>query len=61
VRLAGFDVFECSHFRLQENSPCHDRCLARLACPVAPEHRYELAQVQYHYGRSLQTIRTYFE
>jgi ferredoxin len=61
VRLAGFDVFKCSHFRLQENSPCHDRCLARLACPAAPEHRYELEQVQYHYGRSLQTIRTYFE
>jgi hypothetical protein len=61
VRLVeGFDVFTCSHFRLEEHSPCHDRCLARLACPVAPEHRYSLAQVQYHYGRSLQTIREYF-
>ncbi|MCB8946264.1 MAG: hypothetical protein H6658_21165 [Ardenticatenaceae bacterium] len=62
VRLAeGFDVFKCSHFRLEESSPCQDRCLARLACPVAPEHCYTLAQVQYHYGRSLQTIREYFD
>jgi epoxyqueuosine reductase len=31
--------------------------LARLACPIAPEHQYDLEQVQYHYGRSLQMIR----
>ena len=61
VQLTGFDVFKCSHYRLEMNSPCGDRCLARLACPVAPEHRYELAQVRYHYGRSLQTIQEYFE
>ena len=61
VQLAGFDLFKCSQYRLQENSPCYDRCLARLACPVAPEHCYELEQVQYHYGRSLQTIREYFK
>ncbi len=61
VQLAGFDVFKCSQYRLQENSPCYDRCLARLACPVAPEHRYELEQTQYHYGRSIETIREYFK
>ena len=60
VRLERFDVVKCSHSRLEEHSPCQDRCLARLACPVAPEHRYSLEQVQYHYGRSLETIRVYF-
>jgi hypothetical protein len=61
VQLANFDVFTCSHYRLQENSPCQDRCLARMACPVAAEHQYTLEQIQYHYGHSWQTIRVYFE
>ena len=46
----------CLDFRVGEDSPCNRRCVARLACPVAPEHRYDLQQVEYHYGRSLAHI-----
>lgn len=56
-----FDIFTCVRHRLEHKSSCADRCLARLACPVAPEHRYSLAQIRYHYGQSLETIREYME
>ncbi len=56
-----FDIFTCVRRRLESNSSCADRCLARLACPIAPEHRYSLAQIRYHYGQSLITIREYIE
>ena len=56
-----FDIFTCVRRRLESDSSCADRCLARLACPVAPEHRYSLAQIRYHYGQSLITIRKYME
>ena len=57
VREPGaFDVLACATHRLQPASACADRCLARLACPVAPEHQYGMAQVQYHYGRSLEMM-----
>lgn len=55
-----FQVWDCIDFRLHEPSICRDRCLARLACPVAAEHRYEPAQVRYHYTYSLATLRQYY-
>lgn len=50
----------CAAFRLQPNSPCAQRCLAREACPVAVEHRYSTQQIQYHYSRSLETLKRYY-
>lgn len=47
----------CVSYRMQARSKCKDRCLARMSCPVAAPHQYELEQIQYHYGRSLETIR----
>jgi len=55
-----FLIQRCSQFRLQPDSPCADRCLARVACPVAPEHHYTLPQIQYHYGASLDILKTYY-
>lgn len=60
VQPDGFDIFACSRYRLQPKSACADRCLARMACPMAPEQRYTLAQIQYHYQHSLETIRAYY-
>ncbi len=54
-----FDIEACVQHRLRPHSPCADRCLARLACPFFPEHRYTLPQIQYHYGRSLETLRAW--
>jgi len=56
-----FDIQKCADFRVMADSICQDRCLARLACPVAPEHRYELEQTQYHYRRSYETIKLYYQ
>jgi hypothetical protein len=50
----------CIDFRLQEKSACQDRCLSRLACLVAPEHRYEPDQLRYHYTHSLANLRQYY-
>lgn len=56
----GFQLSRCIAERTREHSPCADRCVARLACPVGSEHRYELAQIQHSYTRSLRMIREYF-
>lgn len=58
--VGQFKVTACIDFRLQEQSICQDRCLSRLACPVAPEHRYEPEQLHYHYTHSLVSIRRYY-
>ena len=57
ISLEEYNIQACIHFRLTENSPCRDQCLARLACPVGKQHQYSKQQVNYHYGRSLATIR----
>jgi hypothetical protein len=59
VDPAGFRVRECVEFRVREASPCQDRCLARLACPVGAASRYDPDQLAYHYLQSLATIRRY--
>ena len=61
VNLSGFDVDRCSKFRLGIDSPCADKCLARLACPVGKDDQYTPEQMKYHYGRSLEAIRRYAE
>ncbi len=53
VQMGAFDVSGCWAYRTQPQSPCADRCHARMACPYFPEHRYSLPQIQYHYGGSL--------
>jgi len=52
--------YRLSSGRLESDSSCHDQCLARLSCPVALEHRYTMAQINYHYGRSMLTIEEYY-
>ena len=48
----------CMDYRKSEGSKCSDRCLARMACPVAVEHQYSLAQIQYHYGLSYRHLKS---
>lgn len=47
-----FNISTCYEFRLTANSPCVDRCLSRLACPVGQEHRYSEEQMRHHYALS---------
>lgn len=49
----------CIDFRLRPGSPCERRCAARWACPVAESARYTPAQFEYHYRRSLETLRAW--
>lgn len=53
------DLDRCISYRKVPDSRCKDRCIARMSCPVAGKHQYILEQIQYHYGRSLQTIEYY--
>ncbi|PID85617.1 MAG: hypothetical protein CSB13_06940 [Chloroflexi bacterium] len=55
-----FALTPCVQHRLHPQSTCTDRCLARMACPIAPEHQYTLPQIQYHYGESLKTLKKYY-
>ncbi len=47
----------CMALRLRPQSICADQCVARRACPIAPEHEYTAAQMAHHYGSSLVTLR----
>jgi len=48
-----FNLNACAKHRTARNSNCVDRCLARLACPVALDQRQDLEQHQYHQRRSM--------
>lgn len=52
VSINDYDWRKCFDYRKSERSQCSDRCLARLACPVAKEHQYTEEQIQYHYNLS---------
>ena len=52
----GLDLKQCISYRLQDKSKCKDRCLARMVCPIASEHQYQLEQIQYHYLKSYQWL-----
>ena len=47
---AGYDVSACAaHLLSPEGKPCRERgCLARLACPVAPDYHYSAEQTKFH-------------
>jgi len=49
----------CMGERLKPGSHCAMSCLARIACPVMAEERYDPDQIAYHYGCSLESIRGY--
>lgn len=47
---------KCFDYRVTDDSLCHNRCVARLACPVAKQHQYTIDQVNYHYDLSRKHI-----
>ena len=56
---SAFDISACFKFRLGTDSPCVDKCAARLACPVGTEHRYPSSMMRYIYRFSMRTVRDY--
>lgn len=59
LRDGSLRLATCVAFRQLPDSPCAYTCLARLACPVGAEHRYDEAQLRHSYGLSLAMIRQY--
>lgn len=53
------DLAACHRHRLAPNSSCALACLARQACPVGAEHRYEDSQIRHSSAGSLAVIRLY--
>lgn len=51
-----FALKSCASFRLQPDSDCTQRCLARLACPIGADSRQSLEQHGYHQRRSLPAL-----
>jgi hypothetical protein len=49
----------CSAERLRNGSACALVCLARQACPVGNEHRYDAAQIEHSYSRSLSMLENW--
>ena len=56
----GFNVAKCSHLRIAPYSPCADKCLARLACPIGTEHTYGQDQMEHHYASGLASIKRWY-
>lgn len=50
------ELERCIDYRLAVDSPCQFNCLARVRCPVAPQHRYSNEQIKYHYKQSYETL-----
>jgi hypothetical protein len=57
-RDGSFDLDACvSHVRSEAGSGCRDNgCLARRACPVAPQFRYAAAQARFHMSAFLHAV-----
>ncbi|TQV89628.1 hypothetical protein [Aliikangiella coralliicola] len=56
LRDGDLSLEKCLDYRKKQNSLCENRCLARLACPIAKSNQYSEEQVNYHYRLSLDTI-----
>jgi len=54
-----FALDKCIAWRRQPASSCRMGCPARLACPVAGEHRYSGEQMRHSYAISLRMIEQY--
>jgi len=54
----AFNMKACLNYRLKEHSLCEHTCQARVSCPESTEHKYSTEQIQYHYQRSLNMIKS---
>lgn len=55
----GFSLAQCIAYRRQPASRCAGTCVARLACPVGVDQRYDEAQIRHSYAESLRAIERY--
>jgi hypothetical protein len=55
----SLNLSACNAGRLAPDSTCSLGCLARSACPVGAEHRYEESQIRHSAAGSLAAIRNF--
>jgi len=53
----GWDVPTCVRHRVEHEADCADRCHARAACVLGPEHAYAADELAYHQQRALAAMR----
>ncbi len=56
----SFALEKCIAYRKSDESRCKHTCLARIACPVGSEHRYDDDQMRHSYSISLAMIKGNF-
>lgn len=59
IEDSDFNLADCVRYRLRPDSACQTTCMARLACPVRAEHRYDDEQIRHAYAISLRFIEQY--
>lgn len=59
IEDSGFNLADCVRYRLRPDSACQTTCMARLACPVRAEHRYDDEQIRHAYAISMRFIEQY--
>lgn len=59
IEDGGFNLANCARYRLRAESACRTTCMARLACPVRVEHRYDDDQIRHAYTISLRFIEAH--
>ncbi|HVN28696.1 MAG TPA: hypothetical protein VMT64_09440 [Candidatus Binataceae bacterium] len=57
----GWDIPKCLTHRVEVEHDCINRCHARAACVIGPEHIYPDDELAYHQGRSLRAMRPWYE
>lgn len=56
MEAGQFHIQRCIEWRRQPESPCRYQCLARNACPVGQDSRYDTEQMRHHYTASIKFI-----
>ena len=56
ISITGFSLPRCGAHRARADDPCAPRCHARVACVIAPEHRYPEDALAYHQERAREPL-----
>lgn len=60
VAPTGWDIPRCVAYRIEHEADCMNRCHARVACVVGPEHRYPDDEIGHHHGRAFVAMREWY-
>jgi epoxyqueuosine reductase len=58
---SGWDIPRCLAHRIEAHPDCADRCDARVACVLGPDHRYSDDELAYHQARALAVMLPHYK